>query len=129
MADFALLNPSKLISRKTIVIEKSWYFHTVSAEFVYNSKFTWNQMVFEDISQNSQGWLKNSFTFLSLKFLKTYHSMEISGFLCYSDFTWNQFWTILKFWNCHFCHFGAVNFHNLENSSLQKVQKFKKIRI
>ena len=31
MADFALLECSKLISRKTYVIEKSWNFHTVYA--------------------------------------------------------------------------------------------------
>ena len=34
-----------------------------------------------------------------------YHSVEISGFYCHSDFTWNQFWCFLMFKNCHFCSF------------------------
>ena len=33
------------------------------------------------------------------------HIVEISGFLCHSDFTWNQFWKFLKFQNCRFCNF------------------------
>ena len=27
---------------------------------------------------------------------KTPHSVEISGFFCHSDFTWNQFWSFLS---------------------------------
>ena len=30
------------------------------------------------------------------------HRVEISGFFCHSDFTWNQFWCFQK---CKFCHF------------------------
>ena len=33
------------------------------------------------------------------------HSVEIWGFLCCSDFTWNQFWWFQKFKNCLLCNF------------------------
>ena len=36
--------------------------------------------------------------------------MQIAGFFCHSDFTWNQFWRILKLQNCHFCTFRGSEF-------------------
>ena len=36
MADFALLESQKLISRKIWVLEKSWYFHSVEINIVWN---------------------------------------------------------------------------------------------
>ena len=55
------------------------------------------------------------------------HSVEISGYFCHSDFTWNRFWRIQTFWNCRlFTISGALNFVHLVNFSLLKVQKVTK---
>ena len=52
------------------------------------------------------------------------HSVGISGFFCHPDFTWNQFWIVLKL--PYFAILGAMNFINMVGFSLQKMQKFMK---
>ena len=53
--------------------------------------------------------------------LHTLNSVEISGFFCHSDFTRNQY---RSYKTAIFAIFRALNFGDLVNSSLQKVQKF-----
>ena len=50
-----------------------------------------------------------------------------NSFRC-PDFTWNQFWRILRVYNCLFSILEA-SIVNLVNFSLQKVQKWLKIKI
>ena len=38
------------------------------------------------------------------------HSVEISGFFCHSDFTWNQFQGFSKYQNCHFSNCREIEF-------------------
>ena len=56
------------------------------------------------------------------------NSVEISGFFCHSDFTWNQLRCLQKFKNCHFCIFWGSEFWDEEivgNLEGLKITKFK----
>ena len=38
------------------------------------------------------------------------HNVEVSGFFCHSDFTWNRFWSFWSPKNCHLDHFCSSEF-------------------
>ena len=57
------------------------------------------------------------------------YSVEISGFYCHHEFTWNQFSWFLKDINCHFNHFRGSEFtfwekFTFENWKIPKISKF-----
>ena len=52
--------------------------------------------------------------------VSTQCTVDLSRFLYYSDFTWNQFCRFYKCKNCRFANLGAVNFVHLVNYSLTK---------
>ena len=47
------------------------------------------------------------------------HSVKISGFFCHSDFTWNQFWRMQKFKNCHFVLLDCWKWPNRNSEALK----------
>ena len=56
--------------------------------------------------------------------------MEISGFFCNLDFTWNQFWSFWSSKNCHFYHFSSsevsdFGFFTLSNVWISQKSKFR----
>ena len=52
------------------------------------------------------------------------HSVEISWFFYYSDFTWNQFWWFYKCKICHFNTLEVLNFVNLANIKFVLIGRF-----
>ena len=49
------------------------------------------------------------------------HNVEISGFICHSDLTWNQCWSFWSHKNCHFDHLSSSEVYIFGNFWLFQV--------
>ena len=67
---------------------------------------------------------------LKFLWLGQLHSVEISGFFCHSDFTWNLFWSFWSPKNCHFDHLSMSEFWIFGNFlTFSSARDFQKIKI
>ena len=81
--------------------------------------------------------LKNmtKFRFIHVATLCSVHSVEIWGYFCHSDFTWNPIWQCRDLKNCHFHHFcdsesrGIGNFKHFSQKSKCRASKMAQIAI
>ena len=69
----------------------------------------WNSISTMELGKKKLFWQKKFFMWFHGKIgTSLLHSVDISGFFCHSDFTWNQFWWFKKLKICHFLQFYGL---------------------
>ena len=71
----------------------------------------------------------NYFCFIKNGSISHYHSVEILGFFCHLDFTWNQLLENVEALRLLFLVIRGLKFVDLVNFSLHQVNNFKKVKI
>ena len=133
MADFALLEPPKLISSKFWVKEKSWYFHTVwySAQSL---NMSWQNIYHLDFSESASkqktfggvGLSQNRITISNLVISKKHNHLWMP--FCAILFFFVLYNRILPYYtNCRPLNWSKFNFSLCENWSKLNFSFSKKI--
>ena len=102
-AVFKLLVSPKSISRKIWMAEKSWIFYTVKGGLgTTSTRNLRDPQISRGCGSPNQVSTKSAKIDFSNFLTVLFHSVSISGFFCYLDFTSNQFWSCRTPKNCHF---------------------------